>query len=128
MICVRFSLMCVMVMMKCQSFLASTSISSLHIQQTDSTTFVHILCTFSHSFCIIQLCFRMNRSRESASQSLSINQSIILELFNSCTPLNALFSCIPSSVSDGMSISDTIINHHSPISLSLYNRNAIHLL
>ena len=50
-------------------------ISGLHIQQTDSTTFVHILFTFSHSFCIIQLCFRMNRSRESASQSLSINQS-----------------------------------------------------
>ena len=62
------------------------------------------------------------------SISIIINQSIILELFNSCTSLNALFSCIPSSVSDGMSISDTIINHHSPISLSVHNRNAIHLL
>ena len=119
-------LMWMIVMMKCQLYLASTS-HPVNIFNKQI-----LLCLYSfylfYLFCIIQLCCRMNRSRESASQSLSINQSIILELFNSCTPLNALFSCIPSSVSDGMSISDTIINHHSPISLSLYNRNAIHLL
>ena len=128
MICVRFSLMCVIVMVKwCQSFLASTSTSGLHIQQTDSTTFVHI---FFYLFSLILHYPTMlsNESIKRISITIIINQSIILELFNSCTSLNALFNCIPSSVSDGMSISDTIINHHSPISLSLYNRNAIHLL
>ena len=110
-------LMWMIVMMKYQSFLASTS-HPVNIFNKQI-----LLCLYSfylfYLFCIIQLCCRMNRSRESASQSLSINQSIILELFNSCTPLNALFSCIPSSVSDGMSNSNSVVNHHSPISLCL---------
>ena len=66
-------LMWMIVMMKCQSFLASTS-HPVNIFNKQI-----LLCLYSfylfYLFCIIQLCCRMNRSRESASQSLSINQS-----------------------------------------------------
>ena len=69
----------------------------------------------------------MSLSSESASQSLSI-QSIILELVNSFTLLNVRpFIWIPFEVSDGISNSNTIINHHSPISLCLSYRNWDHL-
>ena len=61
------------------------------------------------------------------SISISINQSIILELSN-CTLQNMLLSLIPSSVSDGMSSSNSIINHYYPRSLYLYTRNCVHVL
>ena len=68
-------LMWMIVMMKYQSFLASTS-HPVNIFNKQI-----LLCLYSfylfYLFCIIQLCFRMNRSRESASQSLSINQSYL---------------------------------------------------
>ena len=61
------------------------------------------------------------------SISIIINQSIILELFNSVTFRNDLFNLIPSSVSDGMSNSNTIINHHSPMSFCWYKWNHLYL-
>ena len=63
------------------------------------------------------------------SISISINQSILLEQVNTFTLLNALHViCIPCSVSDGMSSSNSIIYHHYPISLCLSTRNCSHLL
>ena len=63
------------------------------------------------------------------SISIIINQSILLEQVNTFTLLNALHViCIPCSVSDGMSSSNSIINHHYPISLCLSTRNCSHLL
>ena len=54
------------------------------------------------------------------SISIIINPSIILEQVNSLTLMNASYRiCIPSSVSDGMSNSNSVVNHHSPISLCL---------
>ena len=103
----------------------------INFRFTYSTNRFYYVCSyFFYLFSLILHYPTMlsNESIKRISIAIIINQSIILELFNSCTSLNALFNCIPSSVSDGMSISDTIINHHSPISLSLYNRNAIHLL
>ena len=63
------------------------------------------------------------------SISIIINQSILLEQVNTFTLLNALHViCIPCSVSDGMSSSNSIIYHHYPISLCLSTRNCSHLL
>ena len=67
-------LMWMIVMMKwCQSFLASTS-HPVNIFNKQILLCLHSFYLF-YLFCIIQLCCRMNWSRESASQSLSINQS-----------------------------------------------------
>ena len=60
---------------------------------------------------------------KSISISIISNPLIILQLCNVCIPLNGLLIWIPSSVSDGMSNSNTIINCHSPISHYLYSRN-----
>ena len=62
------------------------------------------------------------------SISIIINSFIILELVNSVTLSNELSICSPSSVSDGMSNSNSIINQHYLISLCLYNRNWHHIL
>ena len=63
------------------------------------------------------------------SISVISNSSIILEQTNSLTsPNDNGFNWIPSSVSDGMSKSNSIINQHSPMSLCLYYRNCHHLL
>ena len=73
--------------------------------------------------------FLSNESIKRISISNIINQANILELFNSFTLQNTVWPiCIPFSVSDGMSNSDSIIKQHSLISLSLYHRNYIHLL
>ena len=67
----------------------------------------------------------LNESIKRISISISNNSSIILELCNSFTPIKlSPFIWIPSSVSDGMSNSDSIINHYSPISLCLYPGNS----
>ena len=66
-------LMWMIVMMKYQSFLASTS-HPVNIFNKQILLCLHSFYLF-YLFCIIQLCCRMNWSRESASQSLSINQS-----------------------------------------------------
>ena len=72
--------------------------------------------------------FLSNESIKRISISNIINQANILELFNSFTLQNTVWPiCIPFSVSDGMSNSDSIIKQHSLISLSLYHRNYIHL-
>ena len=62
------------------------------------------------------------------SISIIINQSVILQLFNILTFSNEIFIWIQSWVSDGMSKSNSIINHHYPIALSLFYRNWYHLL
>ena len=71
-----------------------------------------------------------NESIKRISISFIINLSIILELCNSFTLLNVLWSLIwiPSVVSDGISNSNSIINHHFPMSLCLLTRNYYHLL
>ena len=57
------------------------------------------------------------------------NQSILLELCSSLTLLNTLaFIQIWSSVSDGISNSNSITNYHSPISLYLCTRKNHNLL
>ena len=53
------------------------------------------------------------------SISIISNQSVVLELYNSFTSQNELFTWRLSSVSDGMSSSNSIINHYYPISLYL---------
>ena len=61
-----------------------------------------------------------NKSIQRISISIIISSSIILELVNSFTLLNEFFRIwIPFRVSDGISISNTIVNPHSPISLCL---------
>ena len=63
------------------------------------------------------------------SISVISTPSIILEQVNSLTLMNALgINWIPSSVSDGMSNSNSVVNHHSPISLWLYHRDCYQLL
>ena len=64
------------------------------------------------------------------SISIRTYSSIILRQTNSFTSLNASSSpnCILFEVRDGMSNSNTIINHHYPISLCLQTRNCYHLL
>ena len=70
-----------------------------------------------------------NESIKRISISIISNSSIILEQTNSLTsPNDNGFNWIPSSVSDGMSKSNSIINQHSPMSLCLYYRNCHHLL
>ena len=70
-----------------------------------------------------------NESIKRVSISIIISLSIILEPVNSFTFSNVWLSIyIPSSVSDGMSKSNSIINHHYPIALSLFYRNWYHLL
>ena len=66
----------------------------------------------------------MNELIKTISISFITNQSIILELFNSFTSMKGLyFISIPFWVSLQISISNTIINYHSLISLYQWSRN-----
>ena len=70
-----------------------------------------------------------NESIKRISISIIISSSIILELVNSFTLLNEFFRIwIPFRVSDGISISNTMINYHSPVSSFLSKRNWVHHL
>ena len=60
-----------------------------------------------------------NELMKRSSISIIIDQSTILVLFNCHTLLNESSNFIPSSVSDGISNSNPIINHYYPISLCL---------
>ena len=60
-----------------------------------------------------------NELMKRSSISIIIDQSTILVLFNCHTLLNESSNFIPSSVSDGISDSNPIINHYYPISLCL---------
>ena len=60
-----------------------------------------------------------NELMKRSSISIIIDQSTILVLFNCHTLLNESSNFIPSSVSDGISNSNSIINNHSPIELCL---------
>ena len=60
-----------------------------------------------------------NELMKRSSISIIIDQSTILVLFNCHTLLNESSNFIPSSVSDGISNSNPIINHYYPISLYL---------
>ena len=68
-------------------------------------------------------------SIDQENQHLNHYQSIILELSSSFTCTNALqYIIILLLASDGMSSSNSIINHYYPISLYLYTRNCVHVL
>ena len=71
-------------------------------------------------------CWRWCSIQES-QHLLLIKQWIILEQTNSFTSLNVVSIIIPSWDSDEMSNSNSIINRHSPISLSLYISDSHHI-